>query len=78
MKRALNKNPNCNHNASTVSYYPQYQKVWYQAQDSKKEEILKQVFFKESARVSNTSESPLTKLKIIDHALANTVFIKDL
>jgi hypothetical protein len=56
MKRIRNKNPNCNHNSSTVFYQPHYNNVKYddtpQTQGpNKKEEVLRKVFFKESAKM---------------------------
>jgi len=56
-----NKNPNCNHNASSVFYQPHYSNVKYQTQQeeisqiAKKEEVLRSVFFKESAKAQDDS-----------------------
>lgn len=51
MRRMRNKNPNCNHNSSTVFYQPHYNNVKYDDTSQKKEEVLRKVFFKESSKI---------------------------
>jgi len=41
MRRNRNKNPNCNHNATSVFYQPHYNNVKYDETNQKKEEVLK-------------------------------------
>jgi len=56
MRRIRNKNPNCNHNSSTVFYQPHYNNVKYdepQNSNTKKEEVLRKVFFKESSKIDD-------------------------
>jgi hypothetical protein len=54
MRRIRNKNPNCNHNATSVFYQPHYNNVKYDdTQNSKKEEVLRKVFFKESSKMED-------------------------
>lgn len=53
MRRIRNKNPNCNHNSSTVFYQPHYNNVKYDDAHNKKEEVLRKVFFKESSRADD-------------------------
>jgi len=55
MRRIRNKNPNCNHNASSVFYQPHYNNVKYDDShnSTKKEEVLRKVFFRESAKMED-------------------------
>lgn len=53
MRRNRNKNPNCNHNATSVFYQPHYNNVKYDDTHSKKEEVLRKVFFKESSKMED-------------------------
>jgi hypothetical protein len=53
MRRIRNKNPNCNHNSSTVFYQPHYNNVKYDDTHNKKEEVLRKVFFKESSKLDD-------------------------
>lgn len=53
MRRVRNKNPNCNHNSSTVFYQPHYNNVKYDDTQQKKEEVLRKIFFKESSKVED-------------------------
>jgi len=50
MRRIRNKNPNCNHNSTSVFYQPHYNNVKYDDSHTKKEDVLRKVFFKESAK----------------------------
>lgn len=50
IKRIRNKNPNCNHNSSSVFYQPHYNNVKYDDAFNKKEDVLRKVFFKECAK----------------------------
>lgn len=96
MRRNRNKNPNCNHNSSTVFYQPHYNNVKYDDVNcaaSKKEEILKKVFFKEASKMEEARSTVAqtgsmimrmrpkdsqTTLMIIEHALAESMYIKDI
>lgn len=53
MRRIRNKNPNCNHNSTSVFYQPHYNNVKYDDSHAKKEDVLRKVFFKESAKVDD-------------------------
>ena len=53
MRKVRNKNPNCNHNSTSVFYQPHYSNVKYDDSQHKKEEVLRKVFFKESAKLSS-------------------------
>lgn len=53
MRRIRNKNPNCNHNATSVFYQPHYNNVKYDDTHQKKEEVLRKVFFKESSKMED-------------------------
>lgn len=106
MRRNRNKNPNCNHNATSVFYQPHYNNVKYDETNQKKEEVLKKVFFKESSKMEDERKNngplsnlggnnpiwqagaqivgrplksdPLTQLHIIEHLLAESMYIKDI
>jgi hypothetical protein len=104
MRRIRNKNPNCNHNSTSVFYQPHYNNVKYDDSHSKKEDVLRKVFFKESAKVDDERRStvapnstigqagaqimarpivaqkndPFAHLRIIDHVLAESMYIKDI
>ena len=58
-----NKNPNCNHNASSVFYQPHYSNVKYHSQSeelnqiTKKDEVLRAVFFKENIKSDDGSKN---------------------
>lgn len=58
IRRIRNKNPNCNHNSSTVFYQPHYNNVKYDdhSSTSKKEEVLRKVFFKESSKIDDLKQ----------------------
>lgn len=94
MRRIRNKNPNCNHNSSTVFYQPHYNNVKYDDSHSKREDVLKKLFFKESSKTDetrtnpisqaaqqimrNTKQDPHATLFIIEHVLAESMYIKDM
>ena len=59
MRRIRNKNPNCNHNSSTVFYQPHYNNVKYDDTHSKREDVLKKLFFKESSKSDETRTNPI-------------------
>lgn len=50
MRRIRNKNPNCNHNSTSVFYQPHFNNVKYDEASNKREEVLRKVFFKESSK----------------------------
>lgn len=59
MRKVRNKNPNCNHNSTSVFYQPHYTNVKYDdTQQQQKEEVLRKVFFKESAKLENGGTIP--------------------
>jgi hypothetical protein len=96
MRRVRNKNPNCNHNSSTVFYQPHYNNVKYDDNNGKKEEVLRKIFFKESSKVDDArgnsiqaagaaimsrpikSCDPQTNLYVMEHALSESMYIKDI
>jgi hypothetical protein len=57
MRRIRNKNPNCNHNSTSVFYQPHYNNVKYDDTHQKKEDVLRKVFFKESAKMEDERKS---------------------
>lgn len=89
MRRIRNKNPNCNHNATNVFYTPHFTNVKYDDIQQNKEEVLRKMFSNESANIDDLKFAPgsvshskskdaHTHLQIVDHVLAESMYIKDL
>jgi hypothetical protein len=57
MRRIRNKNPNCNHNSTSVFYQPHYNNVKYDDYKQNNEDVLKKVFFKESSKTEDEKKA---------------------
>jgi hypothetical protein len=52
MKAKRNRNPNCNHNNSSVFYQPTFNSVKYNDQYKRKEEALRRVLFSQAPEMN--------------------------